>query len=84
MKNRIAGMVSVCFLLGLSSGLHAEESIWEKAKKGASDAVEWTGEKAEQGWDATEDGREDAAEKGKEGWKETKEGASSFFDKLTD
>ena len=84
MKNRIAVVVSVCFLLSLSSALHAEESIWDKAKKGASDAVEWTGEKAEQGWDATEDGREEAAEKGKDGWKATKEGTSSLFDKLTD
>ena len=84
MKTRMIGTVSFFVLLVFSSALHAEESMWDKAKKGASDAVEWTGEKAEKGWGATEDEREAVSEKGKKGWKATKKGAGNLLDKLAD
>ncbi len=88
MKKMTLILISVVSLLCIPVISHGEETLWDKAKSGvgtivdkskevATDAVEWTGDKAKQGVEIVKESSDDAIEwtgdKAKQGWQATKE-----------
>jgi len=83
MKKLLTIFFSLFALMSISSQAMAkEDDLWEKTRKGANTAIEWTVEKSRQGWEATRQGAIDVAgwtaEKSEKGWEATKEGVNEL------
>jgi len=69
-------ITALLLTLIISATASAEESLWDRAKSGTEEGVEWSGEKIEQGADWT-------TGRAQKGWSATKKGAKSFWQELT-